>query len=215
VSADRLPSARRVDRVEYLVEHCRGRSVLHLGCAGPACADHLHRSVGEVASELWGVDLSEAALEELRAGGGEVGRLIVGDVEHLGELCLARRFDVVLAGEVLEHLGNPGMCLDGAHDLLKPGGRLVVSAPSALSVRVFLNALLRRERVQADHRCWFSPRTLRRLLTAHGYAVEEMLPYWGRTRSGAAGLLDRGVRLLGLLSPWLGEGLVACARAAK
>ena len=39
-------------------------------------------------------------------------------------------FDVVLAGDVLEHVRDPGRVLEQARELLAPGGRLIVSVPN-------------------------------------------------------------------------------------
>jgi predicted TPR repeat methyltransferase len=164
-----------------------------------------------VATELCGVDISARALEEV----GETRdneSLVVGDIQQLGKLELGRRYEVAMVSEVLEHLDNPGLCLQGVKSVLEPNGILVLSVPSALGIRVFANALLGRERVQQDHRSWYSPRTLGRLLESCGYQLVDMFPYWGRPRVGFAGLLDRLLALSGLISPWLGEGLVACAR---
>lgn len=51
---------------------------------------------------------------------------IVGDVLHWRELGLRpESFDVIVAFEIVEHVP----CFQACHDLLKPGGRLLVTTP--------------------------------------------------------------------------------------
>jgi SAM-dependent methyltransferase len=86
-----------------------------------------------------------AAILEIGCGGGWVGRYlkehgwdnyvgvdlvppadIVGDILRWRELQLCRSsFDVILAFEVVEHVD----CFEACYELLKPGGRLMVTTP--------------------------------------------------------------------------------------
>ena len=107
-----------VQRVEYILSQCEGKSVLHLGCtnwpyteAAIKNNDLLHTAIGERSSELFGIDADEEGLDVLKANG--FSDLYTGDLEHLDNSLLDRTFDVVVAGEVIEHLNNPGLFLDG------------------------------------------------------------------------------------------------------
>lgn len=214
-----LSRARPIDRRGYILEQCRGKSVLHLGCVDHpilqerlSSGDLLHAAIAGVASTLYGVDVDRDGLEQMRAAGFE--HLYHGDAEQLGALQLGRTFDVVVAGEVLEHLANPGLFLREIPRYLASGGKLVVTVPSAQSMRLIVNALRGREVVHPDHNAYYSPVTLSHLLESHRFAVEELHPYWANARPQpfALRLYDHSVRLLRLVSPWLGEGLVATAR---
>lgn len=214
----RLGATHIVSREAFILEHCSGRSVLHLGCvdspfleAKLASASLLHVKLSKVARELFGVDLDGAGLDILRAHG--FTHLYEGNVERLEELRLARTFDVIVAGEILEHVPNPGLFLNSAREHLHVDGRLIITVPSAQNVKVLANALRRREVVHADHVAYYSPRTLTHLLQMHGYVVEEVHPYWVTHRRSplVMKLYDRALGLLRFISPWLGEGLVAVA----
>ena len=70
-------------------------------------------------------------------------RMIIGDVETLDfdttfEL---QSFDVILCGDVLEHLKNPTSVLKKFHKILRPDGYLVVSLPNFFHGDVLLNLL--------------------------------------------------------------------------
>ena len=78
---------------------------------------------------LTGIENSPRVAEEMDAHGEEV---IVVDLEScsLADVLPGRQFDVVVFGEVLERLGDPGRLLDEARALLGPQGLVVLSIPS-------------------------------------------------------------------------------------
>ena len=212
-----MKRSRSVDRVEYILNRCAGKSVLHLGCVDYPFLDRrlaegelLHQRLNAVAGTLYGVDIDERGLEVLRSRGFD--NLFHGDIEDLRRLPIDRKFDVVLASEVLEHLANPGRFLSAVHEYVSADGRLILSVPNALNARIFLNVALGRETVHQDHTCYFSPNTLSRILEVHRFQIDELFPYWCELRSGLWSLYDRAVRTTRLISPWYGEGLVvACS----
>jgi len=70
--------------------------------------------------------------------------VIEGDLDEL-DLAAAlqqRRFDVVLCGDVLEHLKRPDLALAKIRECLKDDGRLVVSIPNVAHASVRLQLLL-------------------------------------------------------------------------
>ncbi|HSR97753.1 MAG TPA: class I SAM-dependent methyltransferase [Kofleriaceae bacterium] len=219
----RLPLARTpaVDRRTYILEACRDRRVLHLGCVDHpflherlASGDLLHAAIDAVAAELWGIDLDRVGLETLRAAG--FTNLYEADIERLEAIALPGRFDVIVAGEIVEHLTSPGAFLRQVPRLLAPGGRLLVTVPSAQSIRLVANALRRVEVVHPDHKAYFSPHTLTELLASSGLAVVDLRPYWAKPRRSPTlyAAYDHVLYATKLLSPWLGEGLVATAIAS-
>lgn len=57
-------------------------------------------------------------------------------------------FDVIVCSETIEHLENPRLTLRILHDLLKPGGLLVLTMPNQESIRSYLALLMRGHFVQ-------------------------------------------------------------------
>lgn len=217
----RLASTTAVDRRDYILAACRDRRVLHLGCVDHpflperlASGDLLHAAIDDAAAELWGIDLDRAGLETLRAAG--FTNLYQADIERLESVAITGRFDVIVAGEIVEHLTSPGAFLRQVPRLLAPGGRLLVTVPSAQSIRLAANALRRVEVVHPDHKAYFSPHTLTELLESSGLDVVDLRPYWARPRRRPAlhAAYDHVLYATRLVSPWLGEGLVAAAVAA-
>ena len=104
----------------------RGARVLELGCA----TGYLSRLLrDELGCRVVGVELDEAAAEHARAF---CERVVVGDLDQLAlaEVLDAGAFDVILCGDVLEHLKDPGRVLAEARKLLAPQGRVVATIPN-------------------------------------------------------------------------------------
>ncbi len=91
-------------------------------------------------------------------------------------------FDLVVAGDVLEHLPDPGAVLDRVAVLLSPAGSLLVSLPNVANVTVRLSLLLGRFPyaprgiLDATHLRFFTRRTARELLAARGLRVTWCAP---------------------------------------
>src|SRR5207249_4515368 len=182
----RLGRVRRVDRNSFLIERARDKKVLHLGCADEHVVNlklrnnaHLHAQLASVAKELWGIDVSTEAISQLRQAG--FANVICGDVERLDEIDDLRdqHFDVIIAGELIEHLSNPGLFLKGCRRLCSPDTELILTTPNALVYSQPLFALLNREAVHPDHTLFWSPATLKNLVKRSGFAVKEFWVYGG------------------------------------
>jgi predicted TPR repeat methyltransferase len=91
-------------------------------------------------------------------------------------------FDVIVAGDILEHLPDPEVALDVLRPLVAKGGRLLASVPNVANVTVRLHVLAGRfdyrDRGILDrtHLRFFTRKTARRLFESHGYAVVSETP---------------------------------------
>lgn len=151
-----------LDRNGYLESCVYGKSVLHVGCSDwPITPDRLtdgtllHLQLQRASRELVGIDLSEMGIAALRTHG--VSNVQVMDAETIN---LAKKFDVILAGDVLEHMNNPGRFLHRAVSLLGRDGEVIVGVPSALTINNIKTWLGGGEQVHSDHTFYFSPKTL-------------------------------------------------------
>ena len=175
--------AERFERVRRYVE---GRTVLDIGAgSGIDRPDWMHASVAAVASEAVGVEIDADLAARARGRGYDV---LAADAQTLD---LGRTFEVVWAGEVIEHLSCAGGFLDAARRHLDAGGQLVLTTPNVFAVSNFVYRIGGRPRVNRGHTCWYDETTLSQLLDRHGYEVVEVsyLPHRtpGRLRSLLAG----------------------------
>lgn len=133
-----------------------GRRVLDLGCRSGAVTRHF-----VAGNEVVGLDVDRAALEKAAAHGIEP---VVGDVEEPLPFpdC---SFDVVVAGELLEHLRDPAALVAEAARVLRPGGTLVGSVPNAFRLKSRLLFLAgKAPEDDPTHLQLFSPASIGRLL---------------------------------------------------
>ena len=184
----KLPKFEYVFEQEWLLSHCHGKSVLHLGCAGDATLEggpesSLHIRVSKIADCLWGIELNQASLNQVKAWLPEHSdkiRYFVGNVENLKELGIQNKFDVILAGSIIEHVSNPGLMLSGIYDLMAPNGLLLISTPHTWGILQFLRVALRRtEAVNPEHVCWYSVPTLTELVSRYGFSPTEWATGYG------------------------------------
>jgi hypothetical protein len=158
---------RRVDR---LVELARGQRVLHIGCCDhlPLIREkvqrglYLHQKLCEAATHCVGVDTNAegvALLHEL--GFPEV---------YLPDDTPDQPFDLCLLADVIEHVGDPVSFL---REMRRYNFKqLVVITPNAFRWR---NALpTGGELINTDHRFWFTPYTLCKVLVDAGYEPQRV-----------------------------------------
>lgn len=177
------------ERFAAVRPYVEGRSVLDIGAGtGYRRSDWMHGLIAEAARETVGLELDRRKVAEGIARGAD---LREGNAESFD---LGRTFEVVWAGELIEHLDNPGHFLDAARRHLAPDGRLVLTTPNVFGVSNFVYRLWGTARVNAEHTCWFCEVTLRQLLERHGFEVEEISYLAHRTPGRARSLAARLVR---------------------
>ena len=135
-----LPRTTIVDRIPWLVEQCRGKRVIHVGFADAGFREEqgragswLHGHLAEVATSLVGLDFDGPGVQAALDGGFAAHLVDCTDPAAVAALALEPA-DVVLAGEVIEHLGAPGPFLEAMAQLCAPGGTLIVSETIAAIV---------------------------------------------------------------------------------
>ena len=200
-----------VDRIPEVLRLCRGRRVLHLGCADYPFTYQpndrfLHKQLSDVATELWGVDASPEGVAALRARG--FSNLIVSDVERLDRRLLpAQPFDVIVAGELIEHLESPGGFLRLLRSIMGPQTELIVTTPNAPAFKLLLFSLLGREKVHQEHHYYFSYFTIAQLLEKTGLRSKEIYYYQDVSHQGLASAIDGCIAVISRIRPVVSDGL--------
>ena len=127
----------------------------------------LHQHLYNQADEVLGVDIDEEGIGSLRSAGFNVG---LADAEKLD---IDGTFDYVVAGELIEHLANPGKFLQAAEAKLGAEGRLISTTPNPWCWPR-LKQLVYSGEVQCnpEHTHYHDRRTLRQLLKRYGFETE-------------------------------------------
>jgi hypothetical protein len=186
---ERVPVVRPVDRIAYVKAQCQGLRVLDLGAMDETAysakrgrGTWLHEEIASVAHEVTGIDSSALlAPEGLRTAANAW--IFPGDIMQLAAWLAPRAIvpDIVVAGELIEHLENP---LDFLRSLkataVLRGKTLLMSTPNATALHNGLVGLLSRESTHPDHLSILSYKTLNTLCLRAGFASWEIIPYYAR-----------------------------------
>jgi len=162
-----------VGRLDVFGSLCRGKRVLHVGCADWPITDpatSLHLALQPVCAKLDGVDPHREALAQLAPYA--TGRLF----SDLAEV--TDSYDVVLVPEVLEHVPDVSSFLEHLENI--DASTFLISVPDAFQCRghhfEYLNeAQTFVEVVHPDHNVWYTPYTFANTIRKYsGLHIEQM-----------------------------------------
>ncbi len=178
-----------LERFVYVRPYAEGRTVLDIGAgSGVKRTDWMHGLLAEVASEAVGIEIDPELAACARARGFAV---FTGDAETAD---FGRSFDVVFAGEVIEHLSCPGQLLENVHRHLARRGRFVLTTPNAFAVSNFVYRVGGQPRVNEGHVAWYDEATVVQLLRRHRFEPVELRYLPHRTPDRLRSVVARGVR---------------------
>ena len=160
------------DRVSYIQNLAAGLDVLDVGCAGKKAdgrvvtATTLHQQLTPVCKSLLGVDTDVEGVRLMEKAGFHV------ICDNITSMQLKQKFDVIIAGEVIEHLLNPGLALKNLGTHLTHDGRLVLTTCNPFYYRQ-QSKILRRGKIQVhqEHTAWYDPVTIAVMLNNSGFRI--------------------------------------------
>jgi 2-polyprenyl-3-methyl-5-hydroxy-6-metoxy-1,4-benzoquinol methylase len=164
------------DRVAYLCELVSDKSVLDIGVVehtrdASLSSGWLHGHLTRHAKSCLGTDVLETEVKHLNAQGYNV---IVADIT---EAPLTQKFDIIVGGEVLEHLDLPGMFMKNCAAMLDPGGLLAITVPNPWYINAMFKSCFKRYTFvdSADHVAWYDASTLFELGQRNGFRLERFI----------------------------------------
>lgn len=173
-----------IDRMAYLVELCRGKKVIHLGCA-----DHLELISSKRKNNMWlhdlltnaseqciGFDINKKAVEYINRDLGINNVFYEDIIKNPSNRMYNSEWDIMVMGEILEHVDNPVEFLSTIKKLYKGYlKRLAITIPNALRLENYIFSQKGYECINSDHRYWFTPYTISKVIHEAGLEVEEIL----------------------------------------
>ncbi len=196
------------DRMEIIKKYIKGRDVLDLGCVDhddETRKEHiwLHKFIVDNSRSTLGIDTEKEEIEKLKDIGYNV---MYGNVENM---VLGGEFDVIVAGELIEHLHNPGRFLINIKKNLKKEGFLILTTPNPYNFRNIYNILFKKTpKVRKDHTCYYCPQTISFLARKNGFSVVDV--FW----------INRGhsfskMALISLFRRWWSPNFLIVLRKSK
>lgn len=183
------------NRLKLLTSISKNRSILHVGpCDDLSEIDRsiadgswLHKRLTDKAKIVWGVDINEEAVQYTnKIGYKNIYKLdlisesdkVISLMESDGVSCV----DYAILGEMLEHLDDPVSFLKGIKErYCGHVKKLVITVPNALHKHYTKLAQENgSEIINSDHRYWFTPYTICKVITVAGMMPDEILfAGWG------------------------------------
>ncbi|MEO6052087.1 MAG: methyltransferase domain-containing protein [Pyrinomonadaceae bacterium] len=213
-----------VQRLDLIRERCEGKRVLHLGCTNYPYTDQaiehnmlLHFDLEAIADDVWGIDSDQRGIDILQARGSK--QLILGDLERLDETNLDQTFDVIVAGEMIEHLNNPGLFIQGVKRFMNKESVLIITTVNAYCGMRFFYYGARGKRgkfepVHPDHVAYYSYATLSTLVKRYDLQIERFLYYdlGNEHRPHSRWFLNKLNDICVKMAPQWADGVIALCR---
>jgi len=161
------------ERYKLLRPYIEGKKVLDLGCIAhdwrqSSQENWMHRFIVEYAAEVQGLDILEEDARKLNQLGYNIK---CGNAENFD---LGTQFDVIFAGELLEHLEDFRGFFESCKRHMKKDSKLIITTPNCFGLRYLSGHLLNKLNVPPEHTCWFDERTLRHLLGRHDFQIDSI-----------------------------------------
>lgn len=173
-----------IGRMEFVEKIVEGKKVIHIGCL-----DHLplikekikkglwfHQRLTDVASECIGIDINQKGIDYVSSELG-ISNVYYGNLEQDEKMpkISSQHWDYVIFGEVIEHLDNPVFFLKNFIRLYQNNfEQIIITVPNCYRLENIFGMLQNRETVNSDHRYWFSPYTISKLIYQAGLNVTQL-----------------------------------------
>ncbi len=177
----------KTKRLEAIESICKGKKVIHIGCV-----DHipliknkierniwLHKIITDCATECIGLDIAKDGVEycNKELSYSNVHYMDIENDELIAPL-LEQKWDVMILGEILEHVDNPVQFLQKINQKFSSiCTTIIITVPNAFCYQYFFNAFKNKECINTDHRYYFTPFTLAKCLTRANYQVKSFEMY--------------------------------------
>lgn len=173
-----------------------------------------HKVIRDLAKSVIGLEKNGKQVKALTDMGFHV---IEGDAEDFD---LGTTFDVVFAGELIEHLANVGLFLRCVRRHLRPSGVLLITTPNRYSI-IDLWHIVRRNEVRwytkpiDSHVAYYDISSLLELLSRERFEVIEIGYYIWVGAPSASKLVRKALSLLKRFRCHLLPGIVVAARCCS
>lgn len=140
------------------------KRVLDVGCVGQARGT-LQHIIRQSCSYYVGTDIQSAP------------NVIRANIEyHSDKIMFHAPYDVIILGDLIEHLSNPGRALEMLRMYSHSNTILLLTTPNAKWPTVFLKP-------NPEHTCWHDRHTITELLKRSGWVVDSVRYYPGNKPS--------------------------------
>lgn len=167
---------------EYIFNLCRKKDVLQIGVLGDIdnyikynkLSEWDFSRIKEIANSALGVDINKKGIKKVEKLG--IKEVIFGDAE---ELTLDKKFDVIYAGDLIEHLNNIGKFLESCKKHMKDDSLLILTTPSPYSLNMIIRSFLKKteQGIFEEHTSLLHEKNLKELLKRFDFHIKTIKYY--------------------------------------
>ena len=181
-----------LNRDRWIRETCKNKKVLHVGpCDWPytgeklAAGKLLYQQIDQVCSDQLGIDLDKDSVDYLNGKNFKQSKIIHLDMSELNTIDY--KPDVIIFGEAIEHMENPGVALDNLSAIMDSNTDLIITTPNATRIENFITAFLFKNNEHPDHKIAFTFSTLSHLLDHKKFNIKTsrlgFIPYYNYSKT--------------------------------
>jgi len=182
------------NRVDYLCELARGKRVLDIGVIEHSLdatnsGQWLHGRLCAVAESCVGIDILDEEIRVLVQRGYDIRKV------DLTEDVLDETFDVIVMGELIEHVGAPGPLFQHVASMLAKSGVVVLTTPNPWYANVLVKNVFAASPFtdSADHVAWYDASTLWELGQRYGLELSRYAGVKGHSSQSHLGRVFFGL----------------------
>lgn len=171
-------------RNDMLQNIVKGKRIIHLGAADHKMLiaekikknTYLQKILNDAAEMCIGLDINKDSVKEAQRLGIKniyCMNMLTESSKVLDQLivniCKNEKIDYLICGEMLEHIDDPVSFLKQLNEIYSPYiDKIVITVPNAFRFANIKNSLLGKEAINTDHRYWFTPYTLCKVVSMAG-----------------------------------------------
>ena len=177
----------RTKKILDFIGNDKNFHILDLGCSGGYQTDQLgeinygfdpndynwlHKNLVDKYENVIGVEITKSHADIMNEQGFEV---VNEDVQNFN---LNKKFDFVVAGELIEHLIDIKGFLNSVKNHMNSQSKFIITTPFANSLFSFLYSFIYwpRSCSNDEHTLWFCPSTIKLTLETYGFEIERIEP---------------------------------------
>jgi len=146
-------------REDIVKSYVKGKDVLDVGAVGQTRHYNLWEDIKVMTRSLTGIDIAPSPDKDIVQG-------------NMETYSFGKKFDVIVLGDVIEHVDNQGLLLDNLRRHLKEDGVIIMTTPNAKWPTVFLPT-------NPTHTLWHDKRTISAIVERHGFSIAGFRYYYG------------------------------------
>lgn len=171
-----------IPKEKLICELCKDKDVLDMGCVHHSYKtalalgdDWLHKRLKDVSKSIVGIDILGEDARKLNAMGFNI---IEANAESFN---LNRTFDVIVAGDLIEHLSNIGLFLARVEKHMHSNSICIITTPNPFNIEQSMRAIFDNYiGVNEEHTTWLDPRVMYETISRTGLDIVDF--YWIKTR---------------------------------